>query len=220
MGETAQTTTEADVNPDDFYPAEGEGDKSEDKTEDVKPDESDDKSNDKSEDKKADDEDKSDDKGEEDVVPEKYEFNEPEGTLLDQDDVDRIASRAKELGLSQEEAQDLYDIESNAVKGYHEKLLKEMGDARKDWIEAAENDKEIGGENFKENLEHSKRVIEKFGSDEFKKFLNETGFGDNVEVIRVFSRISKLMADDKFIPSNKRGGGEKPMEDIFYPDDK
>lgn len=141
-----------------------------------------------------------------------------EGALLDQTDVDRISAFAKEKGLTTEQAQDVLDREEQGAAAYHTKQLKEVDDARASWIKAAGADKEFGGDGFKQNAELAKRVVDKFGSEAFKKALNDTGFGNHPEVIRTFVRIGKMMADDQFVqPKSQSGTGKKPIEEVFYP---
>lgn len=205
---------EEGVKPSDLYEEEGkekekpkpEGDAEEPEKEEGK----------EADDKGEEDTDKKPEEGEDDVVPEKYDIKVAEDSLLGDEDVERIAAQAKELGLTNEEAQELADMESDAVGRYQEKLDKKVEDIRAGWLKAAEKDKEIGGDAFKENVENSKRVIDKFGTDEFKKALEETGFGNHPEVIRLFSRIGKLMADDKMVFSREQSSGEKPIEEVFY----
>ena len=123
-----ETGAEDGVNPEVLYDGKGGelkgGASTDDKTDDNKTDDkSDDKTDDKADDKSEDDksgddkpEDKSDDeadekggeddKGEEDseddVVPDTYDLKIAEDSLLDKDDMERIATEAKEQGLTNE----------------------------------------------------------------------------------------------------------------------
>lgn len=151
------------------------------------------------------------------VVPEKYELIMPEGSLLEPSTIEKISAYAKEKGLSNEAAQELLDRENSAVQTYNEGQNKKVEEIRASWIKAAEADKEVGGKDFKQNVELAKRVIDKFGSEEFKTALNETGFGNHPEVVRTFVRIGRLMADDEAIFAKSQATGTKTMEEKFYP---
>lgn len=148
--------------------------------------------------------------------PDKYELKLPESSLLDPSITERISAYAKEKGLSNEAAQELIDRENQVVTSYHEAQLQQVEGIKGQWVKDAEADKEIGGEAFKENIELAKRVIDKFGSDAFKAALNETGFGNHPEVIRIFTKIGKLMAEDKLVLAKTQSAGSKPMEEVFY----
>ena len=234
--ETANNETGADegVNPDTLYDDKGEeqggDDKSDDKAESdadkkdgAEGDDSDDKS---SKDDKGGDDDKGgeDDKGGDDdeyVVPEKYDLTTAKDSLLDQTDIDRISADAKEKGLSNEDAQLMADMEAEAIDRYHGKLDKQVEDVQAGWLKAAEADKEIGGEAFKENAELAKRLIDQEGSEALKDLLDESKYGNHPEVVRIFSNLAKkFMAEDKTFFPNAHEKGVKTMEETFYPKDE
>ncbi len=152
-----------------------------------------------------------------DKLPDKYDLTIPKDSLLDPSIIDEISAYAKEKRLSNEAAQGLLERESKAVSSFRESQDNEVKEIRDSWLGEAENDKEIGGDDFKKNAELSKRVIDRFSTVEFKKTLNETGFGNHPEVIRIFTRIGKLMGEDVLTKSGVQGSGEKSMEDVFYP---
>lgn len=151
------------------------------------------------------------------VAPEKYELTMPKDSLLEPSTIEKISAYAKEKGLSNEAAQEILDRENSAVQTYHENQNKQVEEIRASWIKSAEADKEVGGKDFKQNVELAKRVIDKFGSEEFKTALNETGFGNHPEVVRTFVRIGKMMADDEMVFSKAQPStGTKSNADVFY----
>lgn len=103
------------------------------------------------------------------VVPEKYELKLTEGSLLDQSHVDDVASYAKKLGLSNEDAQGLLDRENQVAASFIQKQKETLEQNAVKWVEAVKADSELGGDKFNENVELAKRVIVRFGSDGFKK---------------------------------------------------
>lgn len=163
--------------------------------------------------------DESDDGKEEEVKESdvKYELKMPEGSLLDKESLERIEAYAKERGLSNDDAQEILDQESDAIEDYRndqEEQLKELTQVQ--WVEQAKADKEIGGEKFKESAELSRRALEKFGTAEFSDELIRTGFGNHPELIRMFSRIGRAMENDTLVKGEAKAA-PKNMEDIFYP---
>ena len=140
------------------------------------------------------------------VVPEKYEFNLPEDSLLTTEDSERISSYGLEKGLSQEEVTEVTNVANTAVAEYNKRLEKSLEDSGKQWAEAAKNDPEIGGADgtkLAESSELARRVMEKFGTPEFIKGLDDSKLGNWHEAIRVFSRIGKAMEPDKLIIANQ-----------------
>jgi len=174
---------------------------------------------DSKDDSKDDDSEEDEPDDEESEVPEKYDVELGDDTSLEESDLERIAAEARELGLSNEECQGLVDLEDRVTKQFQERQMDHVKEVRSTWIKEAETDKEIGGENFKENLELSKRVIDKFGSDDFKKLVTDTDFGNHKEVIRIFVRVGKLMGEDNLVHSNTPPGGkDKSPEEILFGD--
>ena len=90
---------------------------------------------------------------------------------------------------------------------------------REDWRTEIKNDPSMGGEKFKESVENAKRAVDRFGGEEFKDLLNETGYGDHPLVVKLLSSIGKAMADDKIVT-----GGDNSMAksagELFYPNMK
>lgn len=149
-------------------------------------------------------------------APEKYELKLSENSPLTQDALTRIESLAKEKGLTNDQAQLLVQAEENSLTSYKKKQDDDFTVVKNQWAEAVKNDKEIGGENLKQSIEFSKRVIERFAAEEFKKTLDVTGLGQHPEVVRLLARVGKAMSNDQLILPGAQGEGKKEMKDIFY----
>lgn len=154
------------------------------------------------------------------VVPEKYDLKLPEDSELDEGDVKNVADFAKQMKLTNDEAQKILDRENTlrvAMIEGQEELLDKQGET---FLGEAKADSEIGGDNFDGKVEMAKRVIDAFGTDELKRSLNTTKLGNHKEVIRVFSKIGEHLKDDSIIfPKSETPKKAKSMEDVFYPDD-
>lgn len=152
------------------------------------------------------------------AVPERYDLNLPEGSLLQTADVDRVKAEAKTLGLTQAEAQEYLDTQSKAVSTYHEAQVKQVDEIHRSWAKEAEADKEIGGDALKVNVEMGKRVIDRFDpTGKFKRILNASGLGNHVDTIRIFSAIGKAMTEDQLVHQGTHTTKPKSMEETFYP---
>ncbi len=152
-------------------------------------------------------------------VPVKYELAMPKDSLLEPSVIDEIVSYAKDQGLSNEAAQKILDRESGAVAKHMEAKEKEFEEIRKDWEGKVKADKELGGENLERSAEISQRVVDRFGSKEFKTLLEDTGWGNNPEVIRIFKRIGETMTDDQFVKATtKTTGADRSDADVLFGD--
>lgn len=140
-----------------------------------------------------------------------------EGSLLSDSDIDRISTLAKEKGLSEEDAKALMSGENAAVNTYKDAQMQEVEDVRASWVDDSKADKEFGGEEFDANMAVAKTAIDAYGSAEFKKSLEDTGFGNHPEVVRTFFRIGKAMANDKLVTAESTVGNRPSDAAVLYP---
>lgn len=146
----------------------------------------------------------------------KYDLKLPEKNPLDDKAVNSIVEFAKQRGLTNDIAQSVLDRQIDAVNAFKQSQLEVVESTKAKWLEDVKSDKEIGGEALSKNVEMAKRVVERFGSEQFRKDLEATGFGNHPELIRVFSRIGRAMSDDTFVHPSFSGAGKRSMEEIFY----
>ena len=147
---------------------------------------------------------------------EKFELKLPKGSLLDASAIEKTVAFAKEQGLSPKHAQALLDRESNLLSAHadgQQKAFKELSSA---WMEQSKTDKEFGGEEFPKNAELAKRVVSRFGSDELKKGLDATGFGNHPDLVRMLVRIGKAMSEDQLVMPGSKTAATKELADVFY----
>lgn len=148
-------------------------------------------------------------------VPEKYEFNMPEGVQMDEAGVEAFSAFAKEAGLSQEAAQGLISKLAPAMQARQAEAVEAT---KAQWVESAKADKEFGGDKLSENLAVAKKALDAFGSPELREFLNTSGLGNNPEIIRAFYRAGKAISEDRFVPSGGSGAaGTKDPAKSLYP---
>lgn len=149
--------------------------------------------------------------------PDKYDVKLQEENSLPPERVTKIVAFAKELGFSNEQAQKAVSLVEEAVLEHKTAELETVNQLRDvEWPKQAKEDKEIGGENFKANVEIAKRALNKFASKELNKLLKETGMGNHPEVLRVFVKIGKAMDDDSLVLGSTATGKEKDLADVFY----
>lgn len=150
------------------------------------------------------------------AVPEKYELKLQDGSRLDKAYLDKIASEAKEQGLSQEQAQKLVDHGSSVVDSFAKAQQEALTAQVEGWKKAALEDKEIGGAKFEETVERAHRNLKQFGTPELITMLDNSGLSNHPEVIRAFARIPAQ--NGTFIQSDKGGSGNvvKSAEERLY----
>lgn len=150
-------------------------------------------------------------------APEKYEFEGPEGSALDDQVIGKFSEVAKELNLSQDAAQKILSSVAPVIQARQAEAIQE---ARNAWLSDAKADQEFGGEKLAENLSVAKKALDAFGTPELRSLLNETGLGNHPEMIRVLFRAGKAISEDRFVPAQGSGGptGGKDFAKSLYPE--
>ena len=151
-------------------------------------------------------------------IPESYEdFTLPEGLEPDEARSEEFKGVAKDLKLTQEQAQGLVDYALVA----EQKAAKSQVDAweatQEQWRSDTKTDEEIGGEKLKETKANVSQAVGHFGNDGFKELLNITGVGDHVEMVRFLNKIGALMKEGALNVDNSEVDTPKPPEKVLFP---
>jgi hypothetical protein len=163
-----------------------------------------------------------------DAVPETYaDFTMPEGVELDAAALEGFMPVAKELGLSQANAQKLVDYYADQIKRqtegaaetaekwYAERKAAETAERIEADLVALKADKEIGGQNFEPV---KAQVMEFVGTlpIEFRKMVDQQGLSNNPEFVRAFHRAIHYTPQDRG-ERPAGGGGGRTIEQRMYP---
>lgn len=149
-----------------------------------------------------------------DDEPGEYEFKAPEGREFDPEVIAEYSAVAKELGLSQENAQKMLDRIAPALEAKNQRIMQE---ARAEWADSARSDKEFGGQKLNESLATARKAIDQFGTPELRKLLDESGLGDHPEVIRAFWRAGKAISEDSYVVTGQQAPGPTDPAQRLYP---
>ena len=156
----------------------------------------------------SEEEDKSEDDSKSEEVPEKYEFNVPEGMELDTGLIDKMTPVLKELGITQKKAQKLVDIYAphiqEKINESKESLAKEYAGIIDTW---KEDTKKYLGKDADKKLAPAAKFLDKFGSKELRQILTDTGFGNHVELVKAFVKAGKAISEDSFVESGAKRKG-------------
>lgn len=142
----------------------------------------------------------------------------PKDSQLSAAAVDEIVAFAKAHGLSQEQAQAHMEREVQVRTAVRADIQKEVDAKVNGWTEESENDKEFGGDKFKETQVRCNSLLKKHGSETFVKALIESGLSNHPEVIRFMNRVAKTMDPDQLILAGAQvtDSGEKDAASILY----
>lgn len=181
-------------------PAKPEGDKPQPGAEGDKPQEEKPVDGDKSE-KKPDDKEQK-----QEGAPEKYEFKPAEGQELDTAALEQFEPIARELNLTNEQAQKMVDLYGTKIMPMVQQQQAEAWQkTTEQWAADVKADKEIGGDKLTANLSSAQRALDLFGSPELKEYLEGTGLGNHPELVKTFIKIGKAMSEDGMVDGSNQG---------------
>jgi hypothetical protein len=149
-------------------------------------------------------------------APEEYtEFAIPEGTTLDEQTGTEFKGLAKELDLTQEQAQKLLDFGGEKLRAQIEAPYKLWAETQAKWQAEVKADPEIGGTKFEQSIKDAAQVFVPGESNPFVKSdaeakslreaLNMTGAGNNPAIVKFFVKIGTLLKE----PGSLSGGPVK-----------
>ncbi len=189
-------------------PAKPEGDKPQPGTEGDKPQDDKPADGDKPADKPDDKEQK------QEGAPEKYEFKAGEGFELDTEALKDFEPVARELNLTNEQAQKLVDAYPKILAGVQQRQAEAWQAQTEQWAADVKADKEIGGDKLTANLSAAQRALDLFGTPELKTYLNDTGLGNHPDLVKAFVKIGKAMSEDGMVDGSNQG--QRSAAEVLY----
>ena len=148
------------------------------------------------------------------VVPEKYDLKAPEGYEIDPKMVEEFTPIAKELGLTNEQAQKLADVWNKHSIESAEAPYKAYEEFRTKGRDEIVKDPALG--DGKDNLKPEVRtniskVYDAIGDakliEAFKADMDLTGSGDRPSFVRVMNAVGKLLSEGTLV----KGSGASPL---------
>ena len=159
--------------------------------------------------------DKPDDKEQkQEGAPEKYEFQAGEGVELDAEALKDFEPVARELNLTNEQAQKLVDAYPKILAGVQQRQAEAWQAQTEQWAADVKADKEIGGDKLTANLSAAQRALDQFGTPELKEYLNATGLGNHPDLVKTFVKIGKAMSEDGMVTGKE--SGQRSAAEVLY----
>lgn len=149
-------------------------------------------------------------------APEKYEFTAGEGAELDTEALKDFEPVARDLNLTNEQAQKLVEAYPKILAGVQQRQAEAWQAQTEQWAADVKADKEIGGDKLTANLSAAQRALEQFGDPELKEYLDTTGLGNHPALVKAFIKVGKAMSEDKVVTGGHESGGSDLIS-AFYP---
>ncbi len=159
--------------------------------------------------------------GEKQGAPEKYDdFKMPEGTELDAEVGAAFQGVAKELNLSQEQAQGFLDKMAPVLQ---KRSADRIAAISNEWMEQSKADKEFGGQKLMQSLSDIARLRDTFARNadgsidaDIQEFLSSP-MGNHPGALRLLSRIGRAFGEAKYPGGGSAEDGRYTAE-RFYQD--
>lgn len=150
-------------------------------------------------------------------APEKYEFKPAEGQEIDAAALEQFEPIARELNLTNEQAQKMVDLYGTKIMPMvQQQQVEAWQKTTEQWAADVKADKEIGGDKLTANLSAAQRALEQFGDPELKEYLDSTGLGNHPALVKAFIKVGKAMSEDKVVTGGHESGGSDLIS-AFYP---
>lgn len=132
---------------------------------------------------------------------------------LDKEVISRVTEAGKAMNLPKEHAEKLLSFaEAEVVRVIESRQGEFAKIVTEKWPAEVKADAELGGAKYDVTVQNAERAITRFATPEFKKTLNDTGWGAHPELVRVFARIGAAMREDKF--ESQHGSGPADQKDL------
>lgn len=142
----------------------------------------------------------------------------PEGfEEVDSAALEAFVPLANEMKLSAEQAQKFVDLYGDKVKSLQESQEATWKSTLDGWKDEAMKDTDIGGVKLTDSITAAKTTINTFGNQKVMDILNQSGLGNNVEVIRMLAKIGKAIREDKFVANKASDSQPKTHAQIMFP---
>lgn len=155
--------------------------------------------------------------GSQDATLDASAFTVPEGMTLDNALVEQAMPLFKEAGIDQSQSQKFIDLYATKMQEVEQGKLDTFNQLRQDWVKQAKSDPEYGGDKFDENIGAAKAALDKFGTPELSKLLDDFGVGDHPEMIRFMVSVGRLTQEDTPGAGAKKSVQTKSDTEILYP---
>ncbi|WP_409521081.1 peptidase [Pseudescherichia sp.] len=148
-------------------------------------------------------------------APEKYEFKVAEGQELDATALEQFEPIARELNLTNEQAQKMVDLYGTQILPMVQKQQAEAWQkTTEQWAADVKADKEIGGDKLTASIGVAQRALETFGTPDLKQYLNSTGLGNHPDLIKFCVKVGQAMSEDKVLTGNEHG--QRSAAQVLY----
>ena len=140
----------------------------------------------------------------------KYGVAAGEDAVTTEEFTSEFAKTAFENNILPDQANKMLAFVNEQANAEATRMAEHQAEAKNEGINKI---KEEWGDAFDENLHKAKLAVKEFGGDELSNYLNETGMGDDPNLVKVFAKIGKeFFKEDNFVGGDKPAYAMSPQE--------
>ena len=149
-------------------------------------------------------------------VPEAYDIKAAEGVEIDQEALAQFTPIAKELKLTNDQAQKLADLYAARMQKVIDDRSAAYAKQMEGWANEVMTDKEIGGDNWVGTQVSLKKALGSYDADgAFLALMNESGYGNHPAVVRFVARVGAALKEDR-AQVGGQAAKKKTLGEILY----
>jgi len=139
----------------------------------------------------------------------KYEVQRKENSLVDDDFFENFKKTAHEAGILPQQTQKLYEMYEGTINDFNTKSQEESKAIMEKEIAGL---KEEWGDGFEKNVKYANLAVDELGGEEVRKYLEQKGLLNDVQMTRMLSKMGKAIAEDVLPDSAGLSSGIDPAE--------
>ena len=152
----------------------------------------------------------------EDAAPVTYEpFVLPQGVEVDAVALEQAQSLFAEARLSQPQAQKLVDLYAGKMSELVQSQISAAESRQKAWVADVKNDPELGGRRFEQARASAQRALNRFGTPELRRTLDELWVGNNPQLFRFFARVGQALSEDRYVGAQSSASRLTAAETLY-----
>lgn len=144
-------------------------------------------------------------------APVTYEYKDASGNVVNDSNTQLVSGVAKELGLSADQAQKLWEKGLGAnglVAQVNQQAIQKLN---AQWANEITSDPQLGGAHL-EQTKHNVGKAMAYADDEFKTFIQNSGLGNLPSLVRFLNKVGAQMNSDMSYVSGNAAAASTPID--------
>ena len=142
-------------------------------------------------------------------------FELPQGVEVDTAALEEAQSLFAEARLSQPQAQKLVDLYAGKMNELVQSQISAAESRQKAWVAEVKSDPELGGRRFEQARAAAQKALNRFGTPELRRTLDELWVGNNPQLFRFFVRVGQAVSEDSWVGARASAGRLSAAETLY-----